>query len=157
VIERRQESREGMAMTSPVIVVGVDGSDLSVEALRWAAGQAKQTGAALLAVTGYETPVTIFLSPTYTEGDYARDAHEVLDRAVAKALGPDPDIPVEKRLVPIRPAHALTQAAEGAQLLVVGSHGRGELPGMHLGSVANFCVHHAPCPVLVFRGSHTGR
>ena len=40
---------------------------------------------------------------------------------------------------------------------MIGSHGRGELPGMHLGSVASYCVHHAPCPVVVIRGAHTGR
>jgi nucleotide-binding universal stress UspA family protein len=56
-----------------------------------------------------------------------------------------------------RPAHALTDAAAEADLLVVGSHGRGELPGMHLGSVAGYCVHHAPCPVLVYRVSAVGR
>jgi nucleotide-binding universal stress UspA family protein len=135
----------------------VDGSDLSVQALRWAADQARLTGARLLAVTGYEAPWTILLSPTATEADYARHAHEVLDRSVADALGPAPDVPVERRVVDKRPAHALADAAAGAALLVVGSHGRGELPGMHLGSVAGYCVHHAPCPVLVFRGAHTGR
>ncbi len=141
----------------PLIVVGVDGSELSLQAVRWAAEQARVTKAGLLAVTGYEIPWTILVAPTYTEADYDRDAREVLDRAVAEALGPEPAVPVEKRLVQKRPAHALTEAAVGAQLLVVGSHGRGELPGMHLGSVATFCVHHAPCPVLVFRGEHTGR
>ena len=139
------------------IVVGADGSDLSVQAIRWAADQARRTQARLVVVTGYEIPWTIIVAPTYTEADYARDARAVLDRTVDEALGPDPDVPVERRLVERRPAHALTEAAEGAQLLVVGSHGRGEIPGMHLGSVATFCVHHAPCPVLVFRGVHTGR
>jgi nucleotide-binding universal stress UspA family protein len=95
--------------------------------------------------------------PTYTEEDYARDAQEVLDTSVEKAVGTASDVPVEKRLVAHRPAPALTHAAEGAALLVVGSHGRGELPGMQLGSVAGYCVHHAPCPVLVFRAAHTGR
>ena len=142
---------------SSFIVVGADGSDLSVQAVRWAADQARRTQASLVVVTGYEVPWTIIVAPTYTEADYARDARAVLDRTVDEALGPDPDVHVERRLVERRPAHALTEAAEGAQLLVVGSHGRGEIPGMHLGSVATFCVHHAPCPVLVFRGAHTGR
>ena len=141
----------------PVIVVGVDGSGLSVQALRWAEQQAQVTGADLLVVTGYEIPWTIFVAPTYTEADYARAAQEALDRSVAEAFEHGSRVQVERRLVQKRPAHALTEAAVGAQLLVVGSHGRGELPGMHLGSVATFCVHHAPCPVLVFRGAHTGR
>jgi nucleotide-binding universal stress UspA family protein len=141
---------------SPVIVVGADGSDLSIQAMRWAASQAALTGARLVAVTGYEIPFTILLVPTYTEADYARDAQALLDHTVDEALGAESPVPVERRLVKRRPAHALTEAAIGAQLLVVGSHGRGEIPGMHLGSVATYCVHHAPCPVLVFRAAHTG-
>jgi nucleotide-binding universal stress UspA family protein len=45
----------------------------------------------------------------------------------------------------------LTGMATDADTLVIGSHGRGELPGMHLGSVASYCVHHAPCPVVLLR------
>lgn len=143
----------------PVIVVGVDGSELSIGALRWGAQQARLIGADVVAVTGYDIPWTIFFAPTATEADYAMNAQKALDESVATALGPEPDVRVEKRLIGQRPAFALTHTAEaeGAQLLIVGSHGRGELPGMHLGSVATFCVHHAPCPVLVFRGPHTGR
>ena len=146
-----------MFNNSPLIVAGVDGSDLSVGALRWAADHARHVGGRLLAVTGYDIPWTVLLAPTATEEDYARAAREVLESTVARALGGDPGVPVQTRLVQDRPAHALTRAAEGALLLVVGSHGRGELPGMHLGSVAGYCVHHAPCPVLVFRGPRTGR
>ena len=142
---------------TPTIVVGADGSELSVRSLRWAADQARLTRARLVVVTGWETPLTIWVVPTWTEEDYAVRAEEVLDRTITEALGEEPDVPVERRLVRHRPAQALTEAAEGASLLVVGSHGRGELPGMHLGSVATYCVHHAPCPVLVFRGERTGR
>jgi nucleotide-binding universal stress UspA family protein len=142
---------------NPFIVVGVDGSELSLHALRWAARHARLIGAEILAVTGYEIPWTIVVSPTQTEADYHDAARDALLRAVREALGADPDVRVETRLVEKRPAHALTEAAEGAQLLVVGSHGRGELPGMHMGSVATYCVHHAPCPVLVVRGAWTGR
>jgi nucleotide-binding universal stress UspA family protein len=95
--------------------------------------------------------------PTYTGADYARDARQVLDRAVAEIQDTTTDVRIEKHLIQKRPALALTAAAENAQLLVIGSHGRGELPGMHLGSVASYCVHHAPCPVVVVRGPHTGR
>ena len=141
----------------PFIVVGADGSALSVQSLRWAADQARLTDALVVVVTAWETPLTIWIVPTWTEEDYEREAEAVLKRTVAEALGEEPDVPVELRLVRHRPAQALAEAAEGAALLVVGSHGRGELPGMHLGSVAGYCVHHAPCPVLVFREEHTGR
>jgi nucleotide-binding universal stress UspA family protein len=132
-------------------VVGVDGSRLSTQALRWAADYVRSVGGSVLAVTGYDVPWTIFFAPTATEADYEEQARALLGESVAEALGPDPDIPVAIRLVANRPAHALADSATGADLLVVGSHGRGELPGMHLGSVANYCVHHAPCPVLVYR------
>lgn len=134
------------------IVVGIDGSVRSVAALRWAVGLARLTGADVHAVTGWEVPVTIMLVPTYTEADYAREARAVLDRVVTEVQEMEPDIKIESHLVHQRPALALMEWAEGAQLLVIGSHGRGELPGTHLGSTASYCVHHAPCPVVVVRG-----
>jgi nucleotide-binding universal stress UspA family protein len=136
---------------SPTIVVGVDGSEDSLQALRWAAHHALLTGGKVRAVTGWEVPATIVLSPTYTEADYARDAQETLQRSVRDALGPDPGVPVVTQLVQDRPARALVNEAEQADLLVIGRHGRGELPGVHLGTVASYCIHHAPCPVVVVR------
>ncbi len=139
----------------PVIVAGVDGSEDSKTALRWAVRQASLTGGTVRAVTAWQVPWRIYLAPSYTEADYERDAAEMLAKAVADALGPDPAAPVITRLIQDRPATALTRQAEDAELLVVGCHGRGELPGMHLGSVASYCVHHAPCPVTVI--CHTRR
>ena len=133
----------------PVIVAGVDGSEDSKEALRWAARQAALTGAEVHAVTAWQVPWRIYVMPSYTEADYERDAAEILDKAVVEALGPEPGIPVITRLVQDRAAVALTGEAQHADLLVVGCHGQGELPGMHLGSVASYCVHHASCPVTV--------
>jgi nucleotide-binding universal stress UspA family protein len=138
------------------IVVGIDGSVRSVDALRWAVGLARVTGGEVHAVTGWEVPVTIMFVPTYTEADYAREAREVLDRVVAEVQETETEVKIEKHLIQQRPALAPTEWAEGAQLLVIGSHGRGELPGMHLGSTASYCVHHAPCPVVVVRGQHIG-
>ncbi|PVZ06306.1 universal stress protein [Actinomycetospora cinnamomea] len=134
------------------IVVGIDGSVRSVEALRWAADMARLTGAEVHAVTAWEVPVTIMLVPSYTEADYAREARAVLDRAVAEVQESAADVKIEKHLVQQRPALVLGERAENAQMLVLGSHGRGDLPGMHLGSTASYCVHHAPCPVVVVRG-----
>jgi nucleotide-binding universal stress UspA family protein len=133
----------------PIVVVGVDGSKDSVEALRWAARHARLAGAEVHAVIAWDVPITIFVVPTYTDDDYAKDAQSVLDGAVLEALGPDPDVTVVTRVIQKRPARALVDEAAKADLLVIGSHGRGELPGMHLGSVASYCVHHAPCPVVV--------
>ncbi len=113
----------------PFIVVGADGSALSVQALRWAADQARLTDARIVVVTGWETPLTIWIVPTWTEEDYAVQAETAQLRTIAEALGDEPDVPLERRLVRHRPAQALAEAAEGATLLVVGSHGRGEHTG----------------------------
>jgi nucleotide-binding universal stress UspA family protein len=141
-------------MTSrPFLVVGADGSDMSVAALKWAMEHAHRIGAEIHVVTAFDIPWTIMITPTYTDDDYARDAQEMMDRTVAGAREAGFDVPIVTELLQMRPALALTTAARGAELLVVGSQGHGELPGMHLGSVANYCVHHAPCPVVVVRPS----
>ena len=80
------------------IVVGVDGPILSLTALRWAVEHARRTGADIHAVTGWEVPFTIMIVPTYTEADYARDARQVLDRAVAEIQDSATDVRIEKHL-----------------------------------------------------------
>ncbi len=149
-----------MSETPHTIVVGADGSDLSAAALQWAVGQARMLDGRIVVVTGFDIPITIFIVPTYTDDDYARLAEKMLADTVSKAFpdGP-PDVPVETRLVQQRPGMAVAQAADelGADMVVIGSHGQGELPGVHVGSVASYIVHHAPCPVLVYRRSDTGR
>lgn len=139
-----------MAKTEkPSIVVGVDGTEASVAALRWAVDEARATGARLEIITAFDIPFSMMIHPTKTESDYGQEARKRLDRSL-ELMGPI-DVEFEAQVVQDRPALALTRAAEGAQLLVVGSHGYGALPGMHLGSVASYCVNHAPCPVLVHR------
>jgi nucleotide-binding universal stress UspA family protein len=135
------------------IVVGIDGSPDCKQALRWAVAQAERTGGEVDAITAWEVPVTIMLLPTASESDYADHAVRTLEETLEEVLGDEPPVVVHARAVEGRPAHVLTHAARGADLLVVGTHGRGELPGMHLGSVASYCVHHAPCPVIVLRGA----
>lgn len=135
----------------PFIVVGADGSEMSVLAIRWAVDHARRIGGEVHVVTAFDVPWTIMVVPTYTDEDYARDAEEVLEKSVRAALPDGADVPIRTELLQLRPALALTTAAKGAELLVVGSQGHGELPGMHLGSVATYCVHHAPCPVVVVR------
>lgn len=133
------------------IVVGIDGSDSSCDALYWALHQARLTRATIRAVMSWEVPMSIYLVPTHREEDYRLDAERLLETIIKDAASDYGDVSIEKVLVPGRPGPALCREADGAGLLVIGSHGRGELPGMHLGSVATFCVHHAPCPVVVYR------
>lgn len=135
------------------VVVGVDGSEISTRALTWAVRYAEHFDHRVLAVTGFVIPWTIFVAPTYQPEDYARDAQEMLDRSVAATRELVPDVAIEARLVQERPATALTMASRGAELLVVGAHGHRALPDVHIGSVANACVNHAPCPVVVYRDS----
>lgn len=133
------------------IVVGIDGSDDSKEALRWALEQARRIDAEVDAVTAWEVPLTIMVVPTATEEDYVEHARQVLQGVLDEVVGPTSAVTVHAHALEGRPARVLTHVAANADMLVVGSHGRGELPGMHLGSVASYCVHHAPCPVVVLR------
>lgn len=141
---------------SPVVVVGVDGSPGSVDAVRWAARHARLIGGEVRAVLAWEIPVTIFAVPGNVEEDYGRDAGARLEKVLAEALGDDAGVPLTTRMVQNNVARALMHEAERAELLVIGSGGHGGLPGVHLGSVASYCVHHAPCPVVVVRRSSGG-
>jgi nucleotide-binding universal stress UspA family protein len=136
-------------LSKPYVVVGADGSPASVEALKWALNYASCIEAEVRVATGYTYPFTIFLAPTYTEADYERDAAEALLVTVEHATLDAPDVPITSTVMEVKPGRLLTEMSRGAQALVVGAHGQGEFPGMHLGSVANYCVHHAECPVVV--------
>ena len=131
----------------PVIVVGIDGSGSSIEALRWAYRQAELTGAGLHAVMAWQLPEIYAYEPV----DYEAQARGALEIALEQALGPNPSVPVISSVEPGRPASVLIEASRGAELLVVGSHGHGGFVGMLLGSVGQHCVSHAECPVVVVR------
>ena len=140
-----------MADNGRRIVVGIDGSPRSREALRWAVDQARRTGAQVRAVAAWDVSPFVYLAPTATEETYEQAAETVLNEVVESVLDGEDDVPIERVMVQGRPGPAVAKAARGAELLVIGSHGHGEIPGMHLGSTAGYCVHHAPCPVLVIR------
>lgn len=133
------------------IVVGVDGSPASIGALRWAVSQARITGARLEVIAAWEVPWTIMASPTKVGRDYLREVRERLDPAIAEGLSDAEGVDVTVRIVEWESAPSLISAAEGADMLVIGSHRYGTVKGMHLGSVASYCAHHAPCPVLIYR------
>jgi nucleotide-binding universal stress UspA family protein len=138
------------------IVVGVDGFESSKAALRWAIHQAKLTGAVVDAVTAWQVPVGTGWIPAADMPDYQQDAFTVLAEAIAEMCTVDPDVQVCPRVLEGRAGQVLVDAAEGADLLVVGSRGHGGLAEALLGSVGQHCVHHAPCPVLIMRGKHEG-
>jgi nucleotide-binding universal stress UspA family protein len=143
------------AGTPPMMVVGVDGSDPSRRALRWAADQAMLTGAELTVITTWEYPPTLGWSPPYpSDFDPNEDASKALRDTVGAVLGPDPGVVVHLTVTEGHPAFVLTEASQGAALLVVGSRGHGAFAGMLLGSVSEYCAAHASCPVVVVRHPH---
>ncbi|MEV8093314.1 universal stress protein [Kitasatospora sp. NPDC085879] len=134
------------------IVAGVDGSPSSIDALRWAVGQAHEVGAVVEAVIAWEYPVTPgWTGPTTEDGFGAGIARKILDEAIAEVSDPQRPVWIGARVVEGGAVPALLDAARGAELLVVGSRGHGGFTGALLGSVGQHCVQHAPCPVVVVR------
>ncbi|CAB4615416.1 unannotated protein [freshwater metagenome] len=135
------------------IVVGVDGSDGSREALRWAFTEATLRNDALEVVIVWQYPITASL-PTFgamtTPDDFETDARStlltILDNEGINAESP---IPVSTLVAEGNPARALLDASDSADLLVVGSRGHGGFAGVLVGSISQQCVHHAKCPVVV--------
>lgn len=138
-------------MDTKRVVVGVDGSPDSVRALKWGADYARAQGAELLAVSVFEVPV-VFGGPYALSGipepyKLEEEARTALSEAVREALGEGAE--VTERVEQGHPARVLVNASRAAQLVVVGSRGRGGFVGLMLGSVSQYCVTHARCPVLV--------
>lgn len=135
------------------IVVGVDGSESSKEALRWAADQAHKVGATLQVMMVWQNPTRdmwVIADPPGT--DRLGLTRRALERTVHSVLGEHPGVEVDQLAVEGPPARELVAASTDADLLVVGSRGHGGFAGVVLGSVSLHCVSHAACPVVVVRG-----
>jgi nucleotide-binding universal stress UspA family protein len=133
------------------IVVGVDGSVGSIEALKWAARWAEHTGDHIQAVYAWQRPSAFgvaYLPPDWQPED---DARVVLEEAIRAAFGEAPPSVLVATSFEGPAAPILEHASQGAQLLVVGSRGHGEIVGALLGSVSLHCTAHARCPVVVVR------
>jgi nucleotide-binding universal stress UspA family protein len=135
------------------IVVGVDGSESSKDALKWAAHQAELTGGSLEAVITWEISSSSlgFAVPVPADYDPRAIAKETIEETVHKALGKSGEPHVVALVVEGQAAESLVEAAKGADLLVVGSRGHGPFTGALLGSVSAYCAAHATCPVVVVR------
>jgi nucleotide-binding universal stress UspA family protein len=133
------------------IVVGVDGSEGSRVALRWAAEEARLHQADLDVVYSwhhpYETFVPMWGLPPWEELE--SQARETLEKLIADEGLSDTTPPTRAVLVQGPAAPVLLDAAKDADLLVVGARGHGAFTGMLLGSVSQHCVTHARCPVSV--------
>ena len=135
--------------TSSRIVVGVDGSPASLAAARWAADQAVRTHASLDLVAVWEWTTGYGWSVVPPEWDPPGDSRRQLEHLAATLATTHPDVAFTTTVVEGSAGPVLVAAALDADLLVVGSRGRGPLRGAVLGSVSLHCVTHAPCPVTV--------
>ena len=130
------------------IVVGVDGSPSSLDALTWAVGQAALTGTDVQTVIAWEYPPLSGVDPMTANVDWRTRAQQTIEAAVDKALGAD-SAKVDSAVIEGNPAQVLLEASVGAQLLVVGNSGQGGLTELLPGSVREHVIAHATCPVLV--------
>jgi nucleotide-binding universal stress UspA family protein len=133
------------------IVVGVDGSGQSMDALRWAVQQAEVTGAEVRAIMCWDVPASAAWAPMADLAFMEKATVDQLNSAIEEALGPDKSGAVTPVVTEGRPSHVLLGESAEADLLVVGASGRGAFVGMLLGSVTDHVVSHASCSVVVVR------
>jgi nucleotide-binding universal stress UspA family protein len=133
------------------VVVGVDGSDSSLLALEFAFSQAAHRGVPLLAIRGWSPPATPWVPPVLDPAEITRAEQAALDEVLTGWRAKYPDVEVRAEVRTAGPAADLIEASRSAQLVVVGSRGRGGFRGLLLGSVSQQLLHHAECPVAVVR------
>ncbi len=135
------------------IVVGVDGSPGSRTALVWAVEQAKESHAEVIVVFAFSFELAWIDVGSDYQGAWIQNATEraqqELHRIIAETLPDPPPVTVHGLVVEGEPAAVLVEIARNADVLVVGTRGRGGFAGLLLGSVSQRCAEHAPCPVVV--------
>ncbi|MFF0455758.1 universal stress protein [Nocardia africana] len=156
VVRTESEQHPRPRETGPV-VVGVDGSPLSEGAVAAAFEEAAERGAELVAVHAWsDLTFGSFVGDPYTwfpMSDIEVNEEAILAERLAGWQEKYPDVSVRRHISMAEPAAHLQRWSESAQLLVVGSHGRGSFRGLLLGSVSNSLVQHAKCPVMVVRSA----
>jgi nucleotide-binding universal stress UspA family protein len=143
-----EHSREGIAR----VVVGIDGSDTSAGALEWALDEGRLHQATVEVVHAWGLPYGAgepFVAVAFDSTPLEDAARRTLDAAVESADTSGLPAPVTRTLTLGSAAASILQAAESADLVVVGSRGLGGFKGLMLGSVSYHVVHHATCPVVV--------
>jgi nucleotide-binding universal stress UspA family protein len=131
------------------IVVGVDGSDHGNAALHWAVKEAQVHQSEIVTVFAWQLP---FIG---MPGAFDRDEVEGLCKAFLEetvaAVVPGAGVPITKLVAQGDVSASLIEASKGADMLVLGSRGRGGFAGLKLGSVSQECVQHAACPVVIIK------
>lgn len=134
----------------PRVVVGVDGSASSYEALRWAARYAQVVGGVVEAVNAWDTPSAAGWSGPAIDPDFDLEgARERFSAELNAVFADERPAGLREHLVEGDPSEVLIRVAQGAELLVVGRRGRGGFARAVLGSVSQRCAQHATCPVVV--------
>lgn len=132
------------------IVVGVDGSSQSLAALDWAITEARLRHGRIRVITAWHYPLLASeIGDGVIDDSFRQAAERVQSGALSNVAGAG--VPVTGQVVENSPATALLHAAGDADLLVVGSLGRGALGGLRLGSVSSQVAHRAPCSVLIVK------
>ena len=155
VVVREDNTVDESTKYGPV-VIGVDGSDVSQKATEFAFAEADARGAELVAVhTWMDMQVQASLAGLSAAQqqweEVEREQIDMLTERLQPMVDRYPDVEVRKVITRDRPVRALVENSEGAQLLVVGSHGRGGFKGMLLGSTSRALLQSAPCPMMVVR------
>jgi len=138
------------------IVVGIDGSESSKNALRWAAKLSPLISDAIDVFVVWEYPIMLGWeggNPDWLRPD--EDAKKILDETLKNVFGETSPKGLVGRIHRGHPATVLLEASKSAKMLIVGSRGHGGFAGLLLGSVSSACAEHAVCPVLVVHGDST--
>ncbi|MCM6775374.1 universal stress protein [Nocardia sp. CDC159] len=134
------------------VLVGVDGSENSVPALELAFEEAARRGVGVTALHAWSDVGIGMEVPMMGWDDTIREQEQTaLAESLAGYAERYPEVPVRRILVQDRPVRALVDESDNAQLVVVGSHGRGGFTGMLLGSTSNAVLHSVETPLVIVR------
>ena len=150
-----QHNTTDTALAGPMegrIVVGVDGSDSSKQALRWAGAIAAATGCRIDAVMTWQVANMAGLAYVAPDIDLSKDTDKALTKTVDEVFGTERPADLQTIVRNGGAARVLVELSEGARMIVVGSRGHGGFKGLLLGSVSAAVAEHASCPVLVVHG-----
>jgi nucleotide-binding universal stress UspA family protein len=138
------------------IVVGVDGSDASADAVRWALEEARKRGAEVHVVTAWHTdpppvegPPPMVGIPYRARESALADGQAQQNRVMEVVRDATEGVAVRRHMIDQWPPRALVHISTDADLLVLGRHGHSWLAERLLGSVTAYCVRHATCPVVI--------
>ncbi|WP_410582552.1 universal stress protein [Amycolatopsis sp. lyj-108] len=149
VVVRGADAQTEPRQDGPV-VVGMDGSPASQAAVPFAFEAASSRDAPLVAVHAWsDLPIATVWDLAADWGAIEQQETKLLAQWLAEYQTQYPDVPVEQVVARDRPAHILLDHAKSAQLVVVGSRGRGGFRGLLLGSTGQALIYHAACPVAV--------